>query len=189
MGEETMTYTEFNDPKTDRASWAQCISGTLDQILAFCREAGKEIGTLARKALFRGVEETRFFFSRLTTVDFVCGGLTLTTMFVASLFLLSGLGLVSYQVFLWLKDGIWPEFPVAVAFNFLFENTVLYQWLSNPKSWFGLQKVTEWLLENIPLSLALIVPAVATIGAMICVMVTALAIRYYQFKNNEEGQP
>jgi hypothetical protein len=64
----------------------------------------------------------------------------------------------------------------------------LHQWLNNPESWFGLQKVFEWLLENIPLSMALVVPAVATIGAMICVMVTALAVRYYQFKSNEEGQ-
>ena len=106
-------------------------------------------------------------------------------MVFASLFLISGLGLVGYQVFLWIKDGVWSEFTVMVVFDFLFENTLAAQWLSNPESWFGLQKVVEWLLQNIPLSVALIIPSIMALGGMTCVLIAALAIRFYQFKTKE----
>ena len=107
-------------------------------------------------------------------------------MAFASLFLISGLGLVGYQVFLWIKDGVWSEFTVMVVFDFLFENTLAAQWLSNPESWFGLQKVVEWLLQNIPLSVALIIPSVLVFGGMACISVVAIAFRFYQFKNSEK---
>jgi hypothetical protein len=103
-------------------------------------------------------------------------------MSLASLFLASGLGLVGYQIFLWIKSGIWSEFAIIEVFNSLFGNTLAAQWLSNPESWFGLQKIMEWLLHNIPLSVALIVPSIMVLIGMVCVTIVALAFRFYQFK-------
>ena len=103
--------------------------------------------------------------------------------------MVAGFGLISYQVFLWIKDGVWSEFTVKVVFNFLFEGTPVAQWLSNPESWFGLQKITEWLLENIPLSVALIVPSIFTLVGMTCITIAALAFRFYQFKTEKKLNP
>ena len=105
-------------------------------------------------------------------------------MAFASIFILSGVGVFCYQVFMWMKNGMWSELPIQVLFNFLFENTLLAQWLSNPESWFGLQKVVEWLLQNIPLSAALIIPSVLIFGAVVCISVVAIVFRFYQFKNS-----
>jgi hypothetical protein len=95
------------------------------------------------------------------------------------------LGLVGYQVFLWIKDGVWSEFATMEVFNFLFENTLLAQWLVNPESWLGLQKIIEWLLYNIPVSVALILPSIMVLVGMMCVTVVALIMRFYQFKSEE----
>jgi len=106
-------------------------------------------------------------------------------MAFTSLFLAFGLGLVGYQVFLWIKDGVWSEFATMEVFNFLFENTLLAQWLDNPESWLGLQKIIEWLLYNIPVSVALILPSIMVLVGMMGVTVVALIIRFYQFKSEE----
>ena len=182
-----MTDTEFKDPKSDFSSWIRWIDENLDRSKIFFREAGQAMSTLARQALSMTAAEARFLVSKLSAVDFICGSLGLMVVFVATLFLLSGLGLISYQVFLWLKDGVWSEFPIVLVFNFLFENTWLHQWFSNPESWIGLQKVVEWLVENVPLSLVLIVPALAAIGGTACLMATAMVVRFYQFKNTEKN--
>jgi hypothetical protein len=57
--------------------------------------------------------------------------------------------------------------------------------LSNPESWFGLQKTLEWLLENIPLSVALIIPSITVLCGMILISIVGLTFRYYQFKGKE----
>ena len=150
----------------------------------FYKEIVINLKNFTRKTIFKASEELRFFISKLTIVDFVFGSITMAVMAVASLFLLSGLGLVSYQVFLWMRNGIWPEFTIEVVFNFLFENTLVAQWLSNPESWFGLQKVVEWLLQNIPLSIALIIPSVLIFSGMACISAVFIAFRFYQFKNS-----
>ena len=106
-------------------------------------------------------------------------------MAFASLFLTFGLGLVGYQVFLWIKDGVWSEFAIIEVFNFIFKNTLVAQWLDNPESWLGLQKIIEWLLYNIPVSVALIVPSIMVLVGMMCVTVLALTLRFYQFKSKE----
>ena len=180
-----MTHTEYQDPKIDHASWMQWIEESLLQAKEFYREIVVTLKSFAQKFIFKASEELRFFISKLTIVDFVCGGITMAVMAFSSLFLLSGIGLVVYQVFLWMKDGIWSEFQLMVVFNFLFENTLLFQWLNNPESWFGLQKVVEWLLQNIPLSIALIIPSVLIISGTACISAAAIAFRFYQFKNSK----
>ena len=86
-----------------------------------------------------------------------------------------------------MKSGVWSELAIQVLFNFLFENTLLAQWLSNPESWFGLQKIVEWLLQNIPLSVALIIPSILILSAVASILAVAIVFRFYQFKNTENN--
>ena len=178
-----MTHTEYRDPNIDHTPWMQWGEENLGRAKIFCVEAIVNLKNITKKTIFKISEELRFFISKLTVVDFVCVSIAVAVMAFASLFLLSGLGLISYQVFLWMKDGIWPEFSIEVVFNFLFENTSLAQWLSSPESWFGLQKIVEWLLQNIPLSAALIIPSVLIFSGMACILAIAIVFRFYQFKN------
>ncbi len=182
-----MTHTEFKEPNIGNTSWNKWIEENLGRAKEIYQEATKNLCVIARQSISKANEESKFFISHLTLVDFIFGFASLAVIGFASLFLLSGLGLISYQVFLWLQNGIWPEFPIGVVFNFLFENTMPAQWLNNPESWLGLQKVVEWLLENIPLSVALIIPSSVTIGGMMCISGLAMVFRFYQFKKEEKN--
>jgi len=180
-----MTHTEYRDPNVDHMSWMQWIEENLNRAKEFYEEVVINLKSITKKIVFKLSEELQFFISKLTAVDFVCVSIITAIMAFASIFLFSGLGLVCYQVFLWMKNGIWSEFPIGVVFNFLFENTFLAQWLSNPESWFGLQKVVEWLLQNIPLSVALIIPSILVLSGLACILAIAIVFRFYQFKSYE----
>jgi hypothetical protein len=108
-------------------------------------------------------------------------------MSIASIFMATGFGLLGYQIFLWVKNGVWSEFAIIEVFNFLFKNTAVSEWLSNPESWFGLQKIMEWILQNIPLSVALIVPSIIFLIGMIFVNIAAIIFRFYQFKAEKKN--
>lgn len=131
-------------------------------------------------------DDFKFLASRLTTVDFICGGLGATAGAIASLFFLAGFFVLGYQVFLWLLDGVWTGLPLFVVFNFFFENTALQAWLTQPESWMGLQQVVSWVLETVPLSVALIVPAGLAMAAIFLLMAAAVTVRFVQFKNADE---
>ena len=180
-----MAQTKYEDQKVDHMSWIQWINMNFDNAKEFYEEAKMNLLEITSQIFSRVSKELRFFISKLTTVDFFCGSIILGIMAFASLFLAFGLGLVGYQVFLWIKDGVWSEFATIEAFNFLFENTLIAQWLDKPESWFGLQKIAEWLLYNIPVSVALIVPSIMVLVGMTCVTVLALILRFYQFKSEE----
>ena len=180
-----MTERKYEDQKSGHMSWMQWINVNLDNAKEFYEEVKMNLQKITSQAISKVSKELRFFISKLTPVDFFCGCITLGIMSLASLFLASGLGLVGYQIFLWIKNGVWSEFAIIEVFNFLFENTLAAQWLINPESWFGLQKMMEWLLQNIPLSLALIVPSVIVLAGMICVNIAAIAFRFYQFKTGK----
>ena len=34
--------------------------------------------------------------------------------------LIAGMGLLSYQSFIWLQSGVWNEYPMLTVFNFIF---------------------------------------------------------------------
>ncbi|SVC38297.1 uncharacterized protein METZ01_LOCUS291151, partial [marine metagenome] len=118
-----MTQTKYEDQKTDHMSWIQWININLDNAKEFYEEVKMNLREIISQIISRVSKELRFFISRLTTVDFFCGSIILGIMAFASLFLAFGLGLVGYQVFLWIKDGVWSEFATMEVFNFLFENT------------------------------------------------------------------
>ena len=73
-----------------------------------------------------------------------------------------------------------------MVFNFLFENTFLQQWMTHPESWVGLQKLFSWLLESVPLSLALMVPGFSIALFMAGTLTIALLYRFYQLKNRND---
>ena len=180
-----MAHTENDHQKSDQIPWMEWINEALDRANEFYEEAIINLEAIARQTISKIIKELRFFISKLTIVDFFCGSLTLGVLSLASLFLVTGIGLVSYQAFLWIRDGVWSEYTITVVFNYIFENTVVSQWLNNPESWFGLQKTIEWLLENIPLSVALIIPSITVLCGMILISIVGLTFRYYQFKAKE----
>ena len=180
-----MTQTKYEDQKAGHMSWIQWININMDNAKELYEEVKINLREITSQIISKVSKELRFFISKLTTVDFFCGSITLGIMAFASLFLAFGFGLVGYQVFLWIKDGVWSEFTIIEVFNFLFENTLMAQWLDNPESWLGLQKIIEWLLYNIPVSVALIVPSIMVLVGMMCVTVVALTFRFYQFKSKE----
>ena len=180
-----MAHTENDHQKSDYMSWMESINEALDRANRFYEEAVINLEAIARQTISKIIKELRFFISKLTIVDFFCGSLTFGVLSLASLFLVTGIGLVSYQAFLWIRDGVWSEYTITVVFNYIFENTVVSQWLNNPESWFGLQKTIEWLLENIPLSVALIIPSITVLCGMILISIVGLTFRYYQFKAKE----
>ncbi len=170
----------------DYKQWMHMGSETIKTFNEFAAELFQGVKFLFIKFTKEAYQQIRFFFSRLTLWDYLCGGISATVGFIATLVFCSGLGLIAYQVFLWLKDGVWSEYPIFVLFNFLFESTALHQWMSHPESWFGLQKLLTWVLENTPLSLALIVPGLTVAFLVGGVMGTAILIRYYQFKGTSK---
>ena len=180
-----MTQTKYEDQKADHTSWIQWVKINLDNAKEFYEDVKINLREITSQIISKVSKELRFFISKLTTIDFFCGSITFGIMAFASLFLTFGLGLVGYQVFLWIKDGVWSEFAIIEVFNFIFKNTLVAQWLDNPESWLGLQKIIEWLLYNIPVSVALIVPSIMVLVGMMCVTVLALTLRFYQFKSKE----
>lgn len=180
-----MTQTKYENQTTGQTSWMRWLNEILNRTIEFYEEAIINIRSITRKMVSRASEEFRFFISKLTVLDLFFGSITLGLMSLTSLFLICGLGLISYQIFLWIKDGAWSEFTIMVVFDFLFENTIAAQWLNSPESWFGLQKIVEWLLQNIPLSAALIIPSFLIFCLTACMSTIAIAFRFYQFKKSE----
>ena len=179
---------ESPNPKTtnfDHNRWVDKIFYYLEYFRLALLEGGRTINVLMGLSLTRAFKELKFFSSRLTVTDFIFGGFILMFMISAGMIMLFGFGLLSYQVFFWLKDGIWTEIPIGIVFNFLFENSFLQEWLTSPGSWLGLQQMANWLLENIPLSLALILPGGIGVVMMGGIIVMGLIIRFYQFKVSE----
>ena len=180
-----MTQTDYDQQKSDHFSWMQWINVGIGNAIAFYEEVKTNLLKITNQLFSKVRKEFFFFISKLTSIDIFFGSITFCIMSLVSLFLASGLGLIGYQLFLWIKNGTWSEFATIEVFNFLFENTLVAQWISKPESWFGLQKIIEWLLKNTPLSVALIVPSIIILVGMICLTFVALTFRYYQFKAQE----
>ena len=180
-----MTQTDYDQQKSDHFSWMQWINAGIGNAKEFYENVKTNLLKITNQLFSKVRKEFFFFISKLTSTDIFFGSVTFCIMSLVSLFLASGLGLIGYQLFLWIKNGTWSEFATIEVFNFLFENTLVAQWLSKPESWFGLQKIIEWLLKNTPLSVALIVPSIIVLVGMICLTFVALTLRYYQFKAQE----
>ena len=138
---------------------------------------------LSKKGLIMIWKEIRTTASKLSTADFFFAGLNITVGLFGVIILLAGIGLLGYQTLLWLQTGVWTEYPLLAIFNILFENTILHQWIINPYSWIGIQKLFLWFLESTPVSLALIVPGLSIAISASGIFLIALTFRFYQLKN------
>ncbi len=182
-----MNQENFQKQDFDHSHWLKNLSDSLDHAQAFFGEVWETCKILFNKGLTQGIQEIKFFVSKSSPMDFICGGLNALFGSLATLVFLSGFCLIGYQTLLWLIDGVWTEFPLVMVFNFLFENTALQSWVTNPESWHGLQTVVAWVLENTPLSAALIIPGFILASALAGIMAGAVMIRYYQFKKIKKG--
>lgn len=63
--------------------------------------------------------------------------------------LLGALTIVGWQVFQWLRTGVWIPIPISEGFAYL---GIDLTWVYMPADWQGLAKVVQWLLE-IPLAI------------------------------------
>lgn len=181
-----MTQENMRNENIDHETWLKNMAETQEKARIFLFEVWETFRVLLDKGVTKTIKEIKFFISKATLVDYIGGGLSALIGFLATLILATGVFLIGYQIGLWLIDGVWTEFPLFIVFNFMFENTALHSWISNPESMYGLQTMVAWILENTPLSAALIVPGFILSATMAGVMVLAVMIRYYQFKNPGE---
>lgn len=74
---------------------------------------------------------------------------------IAALFAFGGLFLFGFQSYHWFKYGNWPPYTLKHLVLLTSQNAFT-SWLEQPQSWIGLQKMTNWALDFIPISIALI---------------------------------
>ena len=177
---------ENNQTRFNHEDWLKHLYSFIDTARQFFNELLLGLKSIARKGLLEIWKDIRSAGSRLTPQDFVITGLiTLAGMFGGLIFM-TGLGLFGYQAFLWLQDGTWTEFPLFMVFDFLFENTHFHQWMVQPESWVGLQKIFSWILESTPISLALMVPGFSIVLFMAGTLAVALLYRFYHLRNKND---
>ena len=167
----------------DHEDWLNHLYRHIETARQFGNELVRGLKSISQKGLLEAWSEIRSVVSKLTPQDFIITGLVTLTGIVGGLFFLIGLSLFGYQAILWLQDGVWTEIPLFAVFNFLFENTILHQWMIHPESWMGLQKLFSWFLEAVPLSVALMIPGLAIAFFMAGTMVVTMLFRFVQLKN------
>ncbi|MFT4578767.1 MAG: hypothetical protein ACI9UO_001592 [Nitrospinales bacterium] len=177
MNMENHQQSQFNHEE-----WINRLFQFIETARQFSIAFTQAFKTLFQKGLAEAWKEIRTATNKLSLADFIFAG-TLTSVAVfGGMILLAGIGLLSYQSFLWLQSGVWTEYPMLTVFNFLFENTPLHQWIVTPESWIGMQKLLLWVLESIPVSLALMVPGFSITIMAGSILIAALVFRFYQFK-------
>ncbi len=177
-----MNMENHQQSKFNHEEWINRLFGFIETARQFSIAFAEAFKTLFQKGLAEAWKEIRATAKKLSLGDFIFAG-TLTSVAVfGGMILLAGIGLLSYQSFLWLQSGVWTEYPMLTVFNFLFENTSLHQWMVTPESWIGMQKLLLWILESIPVSLALMVPGFSITIMAGSILIAALVFRFYQFK-------
>jgi len=180
MNIENHQQSQFNHEE-----WINRLFQFIETARQFSVAFAQTFKVLLQKALSESWKDIKTATKKLSFVDFIFTGTLASIAIFGSMILLAGIGLLSYQSLLWLQSGVWTEYPLLSVFTFLFENTALHQWIINPESWVGLQKLFLWVLESIPISLALMVPGLS-ITIMACgVLIMALVFRFYQFKKTK----
>ena len=175
-----------NHRQFDHEEWINRFFRFTETAKQFLIELAQAFKTLSQKGLVEAWKEIRAATTKLSSVDFIFAGAVTSVAVFGGMVLLAGIGLLSYQSLLWLQNGVWTEYPLLTVFNFLFENTALHQWIINPESWVGMQKLFLWFLESIPVSLALMVPGFSITIMAIGILVVALVFRFYQFKKSND---
>ena len=177
-----MVTENSQQPRFSHEEWVEQLSQFWVTFKQFLTEFFKVLKVLFQKGKNQAWKEVRSSGSKLQKKDFVFAGILLSFGLFGDLILLIGLGILAYQCFLWLQNGVWTEYDLFSVFNYVFENTEVHQWMINPESWLGLQKLLMWFLETIPVSLALMVPGFSIAISAIGIFFAGLVFRYYQLK-------
>ena len=177
-----MVTENSQQPRFSHEDWIDQLSQFWVTFKQFLTEFFKVLKILFQKGKNKAWKEVCASGSKLQKKDFVCAGILFSIGLFGDLILLIGLGVLAFQCFLWLKNGVWTEYDLFSVFNYVFENTEVHQWMINPESWFGMQKLLVWFLEAIPVSLALMVPGFSIAISAIGIFFAALVFRYYQIK-------
>ena len=175
-----MNTENFQEPQFNHEEWMNRLFQFMKAVQYFTIELIQTFKALLQKGLLQVWKEIRSATSKLSPVDFFFAGITVSIGVLGGIILVAGMGLLSYQSFIWLQSGVWNEYPMLTVFNFIFENTSIHQWLMNPESWVGVQKMLLWFLESIPVSLALMVPGFSIALTAAGIFTLALIIRFYQ---------
>jgi hypothetical protein len=173
--------TQFN-----HEDWLAQLYRFIDTGRQFINELFKGLKILSQKGMLEAWKDIRAAVSRLTPKDFIVTALITVIGIFGLMIFMTGLTLFSYQAMLWLQNGTWTEYPLFVVFNFLFDNTAVHQWMVQPESWLGLQKMISWFLESVPLSMALMIPGISIILFMAGTLVIAMTYRFYQLRNRND---
>ncbi len=170
-------------PRFNHEEWLNGIFQFIETAKQFTFDFFQAVKSMLQKGLGETWKEIRSASTKLSTIDFLFAGTMLFIGALGGFFLLAGIVLLSYQSLLWLQSGVWTEYPLLTVFNFLFKNTALHQWMVNPESWIGMQKMILWFLESIPISLALMIPGFSIAFMAAGIFTAALIFRFYQLKN------
>lgn len=177
---------ENHQAQFNHEDWLRHLSRYMDTARQFFNEVFNGLKSLSQKGLVEAWKDIRSAASQLTPQDFIFTALIAATGMFGLIVFMTGLSLFSYQAILWLQDGVWTEFPLFVVFNFLFESTALHQWVTQPESWIGLQKMFSWILESVPLSMALMIPGFSIALFMAGALAVALTYRFYKLKSRND---
>ena len=177
---------ESNQTRFNHENWIGQLYKFMDTASQFLNEIFNGLTVLLKKRLLQIWNDIRFVFKQLTPQDFIITALITTIGMFGVIIFMTGLGLFAYQTILWLQEGIWTEFPLFVVFNFIFDNTAFQQWMLQPESWFGLQKLFSWFLEIIPLSAALMIPGISLALFMATTLLITFTYRFYQLRNRND---
>jgi len=145
-----------------------------------------QLQMLFKQAMVKGLKIAKSEFdeirNKLTLVDYAFFMANLSLIGCAFLIVFSGFGVLGYQSALWLQDGVWTELPLLTAFNYLFEGAAIQGWLNNPQSWLGLHQIVDWCLQNIPLSLTLILEGMFLTALTASFFFLSIIFRYIWIK-------
>ena len=177
MNMENHQQSQFNHEE-----WINRLFRFIETARQFSIAFAQAFKTLFQKGLTEAWKEISAATKKLSLADFIVAGTLLSVAAFGGLILLAGIGLLSYQSLLWLQNGVWTEYPMLTIFNFLFKNTPLHQWMVNPESWIGMQKLLLWVLESTPVSLALMVPGFSISLIASGILIVALVFRFYQYR-------
>ncbi|MFQ5671592.1 MAG: hypothetical protein ACE5G9_00725 [Nitrospinales bacterium] len=178
-----MSERKFYERGFNGSRWIAEITHWVEPAILVCVELKERLKIRAKQMALKGWAESKEIVRKLTPLDFFLGFVGGIAVVSASLVFFSGFFLLGYQGFLWLQSGTWTEFPLIVAFNYLFQGTALQAWLSDPDSWYGLHQIVVWILENMPLSLTLIMEGALMVLALLIIIMMGAFFRYYQVKN------
>jgi len=68
-------------------------------------------------------------------------------LLISFLIPLSGIVVLAYQSFCWLKDGYWKALGTRIVLDKVLPSN-FFQWLHNPQSWLGLNKIISPIFNS-----------------------------------------